>query len=103
MYWAEEEAKYTSKYKSKQAGTHDAVWTAAVPHYVKWVQHRIKAQFLQPKQTKVPETASGKEIMLGKIGAAFDFIFLLNSRFIVFSTREGRQSKQSEIPVWNSL
>lgn len=38
---AAEEAKYTSKYKSKQAGTHDAVWTAAVPHYVKCVQHRI--------------------------------------------------------------
>lgn len=35
VYWAAEEAKYTAKYKSKQAGTHDAVWTAAVPEYVK--------------------------------------------------------------------
>lgn len=35
VYWAAEEAKYTSKYKSKQTGTHDAVWTAGVPEYVK--------------------------------------------------------------------
>lgn len=32
---AAREAKYTSKYKSEQAGTHHAVWTAGVVEYVK--------------------------------------------------------------------
>lgn len=93
MYWAEEEAKYTSKYKSKQAGTHDAVWTAGVPHYVKWVQHRIKAQFLQPKQTKVPETASGRKLGWERIMQhfiLFSFFFCIH---ILFRFQRGKVAK----------